>query len=45
MGSHGRKAEGSTLADDDGKRKPTAADQEQAVQPPPGRSDRHGGPP
>jgi hypothetical protein len=34
MGSHERKAKGSTLAHDDGKRKPTTADQEQAVKPP-----------
>jgi hypothetical protein len=34
MSSHERKAEGSTSARDDGKRKLTAADQEQAVRPP-----------
>jgi hypothetical protein len=34
MSSHERKAEGSTLARDDGKRKLTAADQEQVVRPP-----------
>jgi hypothetical protein len=43
MGSHERKAEGSTSAHDNGKRKPTATDQEQAVRPPPDRSDYHGG--
>jgi hypothetical protein len=45
MSSHERKVEGSTSTRDDGKRKSTAADQEQAVRPPPGQSDRHGGPP
>jgi hypothetical protein len=45
MGSRERKAEGSNLARDDGKRNPTAVDQEQAVRPPPGRSEHHGEPP
>jgi hypothetical protein len=44
MGSYEKKAEGSTLAHCDGKRKPTTTDQEQAVRSPPGRSNRHGGP-
>jgi hypothetical protein len=34
MGSHEKKAEGSTLARDDIKRKPTVTDQEQEVRPP-----------
>jgi hypothetical protein len=41
MGRHERKAEGSTSAHDDGKWKSTTVDQEQAVGPPPGRSDHH----
>jgi hypothetical protein len=41
MGCHERKAEGSTSAHDDGKWKSTTVDKEQAVGPPPGRSDRH----
>jgi hypothetical protein len=45
MGSRERKAEGSNLAHDDGKWNPTAVDQEQAVRPPPGRSEHHGEPP
>jgi hypothetical protein len=44
MGSYEKKAEGSTSARGDGKRKPTTTDQEQAVRSPPGRSNRHGGP-
>jgi hypothetical protein len=40
-GDHERKAEGSTLIRNDGRRKPTASDQEQAVQSPSGRSDHH----
>jgi hypothetical protein len=44
IGGHERKAEGSTSDHDDRKQKPTGADQEQAVQPPPSRSDHHGGP-
>jgi hypothetical protein len=41
MGSHERKVEGSTLARDDRKRKPTTADQKQVVRLPASRSDRH----
>jgi hypothetical protein len=44
-GSHERKAKGSTSAHDDGKRKPTAANLEQASRPPLARSGCHGGPP
>jgi hypothetical protein len=44
MGSNERKAEGSTSASDDGKRKLTTVDQEQVVKPPAGWSDRHGRP-
>jgi hypothetical protein len=44
IGSHERKVEGSNSARDNGKQKPTSADQEQAIRPPPGRLDHHGKP-
>jgi hypothetical protein len=43
MGSHARKAKGSTSACDDEKRMSTAADWRQAVRPPPSRLDHRGG--
>jgi hypothetical protein len=43
-GNHEREAEGSTSARDKAKQKPIAANQEQVVRPPPGRSDRHSRP-
>jgi hypothetical protein len=44
-GSRTGKAEGLNLAHDDGKQEPNAMNQRQAIQPPPGRLDHHGGPP
>jgi hypothetical protein len=44
MGSYAGKAEGSTLARNDGKREPNAMNQRQADQPPPNLLDHHGGP-
>jgi hypothetical protein len=45
VSSHAGKTKGSASARNNGKRKPTTADQKQAVRPPLGRSDHHSGPP